>query len=923
MAGPLPRSLEHTFRVMARRQRISHSDGMYDRDADAKRRSEGADGGSAGMPGKKTLAERVSVQRRAAPSAAGSLPPPSADYADPFWFAPVQALEGQTHGEAAEVATIATAGVAGASSPLPFHDTIQRSFGDHDVSGVRAQVGGAGGEAAAAIGATAYATGDRVAFAGAPDLFTAAHEAAHVVQQRAGVHLRSADPDGGEPTWLEDHADQVAARVVRGESAAPLLDEVARPGQVGGAAGVQRMKVFRGKAGDWRLPVSKKETGAELTDLDDLSKFSNKLFFVETDNLPPKERERLIEIIAKAGHGDIARAVRAEIGGSIYVEAAEVNGTMERVAELLGPLTDGVEVRLVPDLIAQLQDLAKTLAGHGQRVIINARDLGTRAGIIKRLEGDQLDLDAAIEQLTAAVEKGDPPETLVKYERKTLKRKQALAQARQIKETQAYADLTDGKQWQREGLDDKVERPKSELPLSPEQDQELRAQQIWELSKKNLERLKSQVNLDGPAGELYGRLITLPWVLKHATGAFNAIVNSGVLSSLTELRAEGSGQKASGMSSDKNIENKGDGGFAFFRMDANNDPMETRYGPTTILADASLLTEANGWVSLHDQLVPLDRPAMKRLMFQGQVQRTSEHDPQHLGTGKQTSWTNTYPMNEQQPPVEVSFLDEVFCGADVLPGIALSVLLELQRIGGKFQEHAYQLTEDKDLRALVASLFRVEAKLPWSWQLDEHAHTAVHNPDGDGRYLRSGIIHPEGMAAGAAFDECKRYQTMIDNVLVAVAKAEELPKQLVEQRKLIGFLREMVGKRVRAHELAIVFQAAARRELQAEETDENTARVEVATRVVGQRAQQLAEEQQNLSRAEYALEELPRRHHENQRLGPKAERYRALRDKLELAKMAEREDTLENNDEWAEDDEYLSPEEALELAGYKKVLAED
>jgi hypothetical protein len=415
----------------------------------------------------------------------------------------------------------------------------------------------------------------------------------------------------------------------------------------------------------------------------------------------------------------------------------------------------------------------------------------------------------------------------------------------------------------------------------------------------------------------------LPWVLKHATGAFNAIVNSGVLSSLTELRAEGSGQKASGMSSDKNIENKGDGGFAFFRMDANNDPMETRYGPTTILADASLLTEANGWVSLHDQLVPLDRPAMKRLMFQGQVQRTSEHDPQHLGTGKQTSWTNTYPMNEQQPPVEVSFLDEVFCGADVLPGIALSVLLELQRIGGTFQEHAYQLTEDKDLRALVASLFRVEAKLPWSWQLDEHAHTAVHNPDGDGRYLRSGIIHPEGMAAGAAFDECKRYQTMIDNVLVAVAKAEELPKQLVEQRKLIGFLREMVGKRVRAHELAIVFQAAARRELQAEETDENTARVEVATRVVGQRAQQLAEEQQNLSRAEYALEELPRRHHENQRLGPKAERYRALRDKLELAKMAEREDTLENNDEWAEDDEYLSPEEALELAGYKKVLAED
>ncbi len=897
---------------------------MFDRDADAKRRSDGSDdGGASAAPGKRSLAERRPVQRRPAPAASPGAPAPNTAHADPFWFAPVQALEGATHGDPFEVAHVAAAGVAGASSPLPHHDVIQRSFGAHDVSGVRAQVGGVGGEAAAAIGATAYATGDRVAFDGAPDLFTAAHEAAHVVQQRAGVHLRSADPDGGEPDWLEAHADQVAARVVRGESAAPLLDEVARPGQHGGAAGVQRMRVFRGKAGDWRKPTSKKESGAELTDLDDLASFNNRLFFVETDKLPPKERERLIEIIAKAGDGALAREVREEIGGSIYVEASAVTKSMETVAELLGPLVDGIPVAKVPGLIEQLTELAKTLRSHGQRVIINARDLGTRAGVVKRLEGDQLDVDTAIEQLTAAVEKNDPPETLVKYERQTIKRKQALALARQLKETQAYADLTKGKQWGLEGLDDKVERPKSELEPTREEDELQRAQQIQALSKQNIERLTKLVSLDGPAGELFARLLKLPWVLKHATGAWNAIVNSGVLSSLTELRAEGSGQKASGMSSDKNIENKGDGGFAFFRMDANDEPMETRYGPTTILAKASLLEEANGWVSLHDQLVPLDRPAMKRLMFKGEVHRTSEHDKQHLGTGKQTSWTNTYPMNPKQEPVEVSFLDEVFCGKDVLPGIALSVLLELQRIGGTFQEHAYQLTEDKDLRSLVASLFRVEAKLPWSWQLDEHQHKDVHNPDGDGRYLRSGIIHPEGMAAGAAFDECKRYQTMIDNVLVAVAKAQDLETQQKEQRKLIGFIREMVAKRVRAHELAGVFLVAARQELQRAENDENVARVEVAKKVVAQRTQQLDEEKLNLSRAEYALEELPRRHRENQRLGPKADRYRELRDKLELAKMEEREETLEDNDEWAEDDEYLSPEESLELAGYKKILNAD
>jgi uncharacterized protein DUF4157 len=40
---------------------------------------------------------------------------------------------------------------------------------------------------ASAMGAQAYATGNQVSFAGAPDLHTAAHEAAHVVQQAGGV----------------------------------------------------------------------------------------------------------------------------------------------------------------------------------------------------------------------------------------------------------------------------------------------------------------------------------------------------------------------------------------------------------------------------------------------------------------------------------------------------------------------------------------------------------------------------------------------------------------------------------------------------------------------------------------------------------------------------------------------------------------
>jgi hypothetical protein len=123
----------------------------------------------------------------------------------------------------------AWAGIGDAGGRLPHLDAIQASFGHHDVSGITAHVGGAAREASAALGARAYATGDHVAFAEAPDLFLAAHEAAHVVQQRAGI--QPADVH-------EEHADAVAARVVAGQSAAALLDATPRGGGASGA--VQR-----------------------------------------------------------------------------------------------------------------------------------------------------------------------------------------------------------------------------------------------------------------------------------------------------------------------------------------------------------------------------------------------------------------------------------------------------------------------------------------------------------------------------------------------------------------------------------------------------------------------------------------------------------------------------------------------------------
>jgi hypothetical protein len=105
---------------------------------------------------------------------------------------------------------------------LPHFDTIQEAFGSHDISNVNAFSGGGASEAAANIGAEAYAMGNNVVFGSAPNLHTAAHEATHVVQQASGVSLYGGVGEAGDQ--YEKHADAVADRVVQGSSAQDLLD---------------------------------------------------------------------------------------------------------------------------------------------------------------------------------------------------------------------------------------------------------------------------------------------------------------------------------------------------------------------------------------------------------------------------------------------------------------------------------------------------------------------------------------------------------------------------------------------------------------------------------------------------------------------------------------------------------------------------
>jgi hypothetical protein len=153
-------------------------------------------------------------------------------------LAPVQRHGGEQGAEGVHAA--AAHGISGGAGAMPFGAQIQQSFGGYDVSHVQAHTDSAAAQANSAMGADAYATGSHIAFNGAPDLHTAAHEAAHVVQQQAGVQLSGGVGQVGDP--YEQHADRVADAVVAGQNAEPILAEMAGGGS---SSGVQQKAVQR------------------------------------------------------------------------------------------------------------------------------------------------------------------------------------------------------------------------------------------------------------------------------------------------------------------------------------------------------------------------------------------------------------------------------------------------------------------------------------------------------------------------------------------------------------------------------------------------------------------------------------------------------------------------------------------------------
>jgi hypothetical protein len=274
-----------------------------------------------------------------------------------------------------DVQATAQAGVARGGGRLPHLDAIQRSFGRHDVAGIEAHVGGAAADAADALGADAYATGHHVAFASEPDLFVAAHEAAHVVQQRTGVSLLGGV--GAADDVHEQHADAVAARVVRGESAVGLLDEY-RGGGVPAAA-VQMDTKGRTKRGGASGGRSGKGAAAPAKERDVVGTVVGALDGAATTQQHRALVRTLLEAIDEAArHGD-GTLVVARLRQLMRVSAAPGHRDADletlrdaaatalgRAAHLAGRLktTDADTARLLDEALGRV---SADLAGAGWR----------------------------------------------------------------------------------------------------------------------------------------------------------------------------------------------------------------------------------------------------------------------------------------------------------------------------------------------------------------------------------------------------------------------------------------------------------------------------------------------------------------------------------------------------------------------------
>lgn len=266
-----------------------------------------------------------------------------------------RASHGAIAREVGSMQAVAQRGVRGGGGALPFREQIQASFGRHDVSGIQAHTGGEAEHASREMGAQAFATGNDVAFAQAPDLHTAAHEAAHVVQQRGGVQLKGGVGAAGDVH--ERNADEVADRVVAGKSAEDLLGAPSARGGARAEGGAVQMKAE--KKDEHAAPTPEEKAAAGKT----------------SDNDSRAAISASILLLAKNMHGAVAsfnalRTVDAGERTNAPVDAfiAVMRSVYKETDELLKMLKGAkipaaIQGNMFPELL-QLEGARSAVARH-------------------------------------------------------------------------------------------------------------------------------------------------------------------------------------------------------------------------------------------------------------------------------------------------------------------------------------------------------------------------------------------------------------------------------------------------------------------------------------------------------------------------------------------------------------------------------
>ena len=392
--------------------------------------------------------------------------------------------QSKLNGTTGNVTETAARGVAAAGSQLPYESAIQAAFGHHDVSDVRTQTGGPAKAASDQLGARAYAMGSSIGFREAPDLHTAAHEAAHVVQQKAGVSLPGGV--GREGDVYEQHADRVADLVVSGRSAEAELDGGPAASGRGRGSAVQREVVE-----ERTYVVQRGDTIQEIA----------AQFDVTVDALVAANRSKLQEWKTQAGsvkgfNADEELAIPASDGGSsggglieTVIDGAKemadsveeaVGGVLESVTGVIGGLLDaGAELLFGEDdkvLIPGTEKGEPEAAALGQERVDHWVEIGRRCNDDKRDADKEREafnveqIDRWLADLLADMAKAIDPVHLrvlagVQFQLETSKRGTTYEQAERDFDLEGTFDCSEAVQWmmRQAGLGDIFEEGTDEI----------------------------------------------------------------------------------------------------------------------------------------------------------------------------------------------------------------------------------------------------------------------------------------------------------------------------------------------------------------------------------------------------------------------------------------------------------------------------